>query len=160
MNLDSDFEATLETALTEQAEEELVGKRGGLLHEFVQDVHGRLRAFGERHGYDVEPAINSLVGPEVDRSGDRLTVRVGWADEQMARWEFGTDAHPIRGSPLAFVWEDPPGWVREEFDQARSSGGQFQSGWLVFLDEVDHPGTPESRALRDSLNEIRAELDG
>lgn len=163
MNLDAEFESTfetaLETALTEEAEQELVGQQDSVLHEFVQAVHDRLREFGRRHDYDVEPAIDSLVGPEVDRSGGSLTVTVGWADEQMARWEFGTEPHTIRGDPLAFVWEDPPGWVREEFDQARSSGGQFRSGWKVFLPEVDHPGTAESRAIRDSLNELRSEME-
>jgi hypothetical protein len=73
----------------------------------------------------------------------------------MGRWEFGTSDHTVSGDPLSFVWEDPPQWVREEFDQARGSGGRFRSGWRVFLPETDVSGLEESRAIRDSLNGFR-----
>ena len=49
--------------------------------------------------------------------------------------------------------------AREEFDQARTSGGQFQSGWRVFLPDVDVSGLPESRAIRDALNALRRLLE-
>lgn len=160
--LASDFEDDLEAALLDEAETKLVGERANLIYQFVEIVHTNLRAYAARHGYDVEPTIESLGQPEVQRSGGRLVVRVGWASEQMARWEFGTSDHHVDGDPvLSFVWtaggrgEDPPQWVREEFEQARTSDGRFQSGWRVFLPEVDVSGLPESRAIRDGLNALR-----
>ena len=152
MQLDSSFEADLQEAMLDDVEQTLVGEQANLIYEFVELVHTRLRAYGDRHGYDVESTIDSFGQPEVSRSGGVLTIRVGWESEQMARWEFGVSPHTIDGNPiLSFVWEDPPQWVREEFDQARSSSGEFRSGWRVFFPEVEHPGIPESRAIRDSL---------
>lgn len=154
--LGDDFEDQLEEAVLDEAEHELVGQEASLVYEFVELVHTNLRAYGQRHGYDVEGTIDSLGQPEVDRSAGTISVTIGWESEQMARWEFGVSPHTIEGNPvLSFVWEDPPAWIREEFDQARSASGEFTSGWRVFLPEVDHPGIPESRAIRDALNGLR-----
>jgi len=153
--LDAGFEDQLEEAMLEEIEKKFIGERANLAYQFVELVHTRLRAYGERHGYDVEGTIDSLGTPEVTRSGGSITVRVGWTSEQMARWEFGTSDHTVEGDPLSFVWHDPPQWVRQEFDQARSGGGQFETGWRVFLPETDVTGLPESRAIRDSLHAFR-----
>lgn len=159
--LESGFEDKLQKALLDEIEQKFIGEEANLAYQFVELVHTRLRAYAERNGYDVEGTIESLQAPELTRSGNRVTVRVGWADEQMARWEFGVSEHTIDGDPvLSFVWQDPPQWVREEFDQARGGGGQFASGWHVFLPEVDHPGIPESRAIRDSLHALRRVMQG
>ena len=156
MKMESGFERKLREALLDEAEHEFAGKPANLVYQFVELVHTRLRAYGQRHGYDVEGTIDSIQQPEVQRSNGRLVITVGWASEQMDRWEFGVSPHTIDGNPvLSFVWADPPQWVREEFDQARGEGGQFESGWRVFLPEVDHPGIPESRAIRDSLHALR-----
>lgn len=158
--LDSTFEADLREAMLDSAEHALVGQQASLVYQFVELVHTRLRAYGQRHGYDVESTIESLGQPEVTRSPDRLTIRIGWESEQMGRWEFGTSDHTVDGDPiLSFVWEDPPQWVREEFDQARGSGGEFESGWRVFLPETEPSGLPESRAIRDSLNALRRVIE-
>ncbi len=150
------FEEAAQEALLDEAEKKFIGERANLAYQFVELVHTRLRAYAQRNGYDVEGTIESLEGPEVTRTEGRLVIRVGWTSEQMARWEFGVSPHTIDGDPvLSFVWEDPPQWVREEFDQARGGGGQFASGWRVFLPEVEHPGIPESRAIRDALNALR-----
>lgn len=162
LELDGDFEADLREAMLDSAEDALVGTGGdrGLITEFVELVHANLRAYGERHGYDVASTIDSVGEPVVERTEDSLTVTVGWTSEQMARWEFGVSPHTIEGDPvLSFVWADPPGWVREEFDQARGAGGEFASGWRVFLPEVEHPGIPESRAIRDAINGLRRVIE-
>lgn len=157
--LESGFERDLREAVLDDAERRLVGERANLVFQFVELVHTHLRAYGERNGYDVESTIDSVGQPVVDRSRGRITVTVGWEHPQMARWEFGTSDHTIDGDPvLAFVWEDPPQWVREEFDQARTAGGQFRSGWQVFLPSVDVDGLPASRAIRDALNGLRRVL--
>jgi len=158
--LESRFEDKLQTAVLEDAEQTMVGERASLVYEFVELVHTNLRAYAQRHGYDVESTIDSLGQPEVDRSDGALTIRVGWKSEQMARWEFGTSDHTVEGDPLSFVWYDPPQWIREEFDQARTGGGQFASGWRVFLQETEPSGLPESRAIRDALNGLRQVMQG
>lgn len=152
-----------EDAVLDEVERDLTGRQANLVYQFVEIVHTNLRAYAQRQGYDVESTIDSLQQPEVERSGNTIIVRVGWASEQMARWEFGTSDHsvqPVNADVLSFVWEDPPGWVREEFDQARSSGGQFRSGYRVFLPEVEVSGLPESRAIRDGINALRRVLQG
>mgnify|MGYP000161425013 CR=1 FL=1 len=157
--LDSSFETDLREAVLDSAEARLVGEQANLIFEFVELVHTRLRAYGKRNGYDVESTIDSLGTPKIDRTRDNLTISVGWESEQMMRWEFGVSPHTIDGTPvLSFVWEDPPQWVRDEFDQARAGSGQFRSGWRVFLPSVEHPGIPESRAIRDSLRAFRKVL--
>lgn len=157
--LASDFEDNLREALLDEAESKLVGQQASLVYEFVELAHTNLRAYGKRHGYDVESTIESLGQPVVDRSNGTITVEIGWESAQMGRWEFGVSPHTIDGNPvLSFVWENPPQWVREEFDQARSGGGQFASGWRVFFESVDHPGIPESRAIRDALTGLRRVL--
>lgn len=158
--LESGFEEGLREALLDDAEQRMVGEQANLAFQFAELVHTRLRAYGQRHGYDVESTIDSLGQVEVTRHGNRIEITVGWESEQMARWEFGVSPHTIRGNPiLSFVWENPPDWVRQEFDQARGEGGQFESGWRVFLPEVEHPGIPESRAIRDSLHALREVLE-
>jgi len=154
-SLDSSFEADLREAIMNDVETRLED----LVENFVEVVHANLRAYGQRHGYNVKPAIDSVSDVQVDRSDGEISVRVGWADEQMSRWEFGVSPHEIDGDPLlSFVWSDPPAWVKEEFDQARGSGGQFESGWRVFFESVDHPGLPEARAIRDAMNGLRRVL--
>jgi len=157
--LASDFEDSLRDAVLDEVEHELTGRQANLVFQFVELVHSNLRSYGKRQGYDVESTIDSLGTPVVDRSGDTISVTVGWVSEQMSRWEFGVSPHTIDGNPiLSFVWENPPDWVREEFDQARGAGGQFESGWRVFFPSVDHPGIPESRAIRDALNGLQQVL--
>jgi len=155
MNLESGFEQKLQEAVMDDVEAQLVGEEANLIYEFVELVHERLRSYASRHGYDVQSTIDSLGPVEVDREDGRIAVTIGWTSEQMARFEWGVSPHTINGDPLVFVWENPPDWVKEEFDQARSSGGEFQSGYKVFLQEVDHPGIPESRAIRDAWNGLR-----
>jgi len=163
--LESGFKAKLRTAALDEAESELIGQQANLIFEFVELVHTRLRSYGRKHGYDVESTIDSLGEPQVDRQRGRLTITVGWESEQMARWEFGVAPHTIDGNPiLSFVWEDPPQWVREEFEQARTGGGEFRSGWRVFFPSVewgsDTGGIPESRAIRDAINGLRRVMQG
>jgi hypothetical protein len=158
--LESGFEDKLQEALLDDVEQTMVGERASLVYEFVELVHTNLRAYAQRHGYDVESTIDSLGHPEIDRSDGTLTIRVGWKSEQIARWEFGTSDHTVKGDPLSFVWYDPPQWIRKEFDQARTGGGQFASGWRVFLQETEPSGLPESRAIRDALNGLRRVMAG
>lgn len=150
--LNRGFETDLSDAVLDNAEVQLIGGSDPLAFQFIQLVHERLRSYGRRYDYDVESTIDSLGTPEVDRSGDRITVTVGWESDQMMRWEFGVSPHTIDGDPiLSFVWEDAPAEVREQFSQARDDSGRYQSGVRVFFASVDHPGIPASRAIREAL---------
>lgn len=157
MSVDTRFERNLREAILDSTEEELLD---AWAEGFVDLVHARLRSYGERHDYDVESTIESFEGVELKRTRNGIHLEATWASPQMERWEFGTSPHTIDGNPiLSFVWEDPPQWVREEFDQARGEGGQFQSGWRVFLPEVEHPGMPASRAIRESFDGLQRLLE-
>ncbi|MFC4549382.1 MULTISPECIES: hypothetical protein [Halorussus] len=155
MKLDSSFEDDLREAVLDEAEHELIGKQGNLVHEAVQFTHDRLREYGREFDYRVDSIIDSFGGVEVDRSANRLTIRWGWTHEAMVYLEFGTSDHTIEGDPvLSFVWEErhnPPEWVREEFDQEGN-------GYRVFLPEVEVAGVKETRAARDALNWLRREV--
>jgi len=153
-----DFEADARAALTARAAVEAQE----LMESFVDLVHTRLDSYARSNGYDVESTKESVSSVTTDVQPGRVTARVEWANPQMGRWEFGVEPHEIRArnaEVLSFVWEDPPQWVREEFDQARSAEGRFQSGWRVFFQSVewgsDTGGIPASRAIRDSLNGLR-----
>lgn len=160
MQLEAQFERKVQAAVLDEAEHQLVGEEANLIFEFVELVHTLLRSYGNRHGYDVESTIESLEPVAVHRTDRRLRVTVGWGSEQMARWEFGVAPHTIDGNPiLSFIWADPPDWVRDAFDQGRDTRGRFVSGWRVFFPSVDHPGIPESRAVRDAINAFRQIMD-
>jgi hypothetical protein len=158
-SLEASFERDLREAVLDGVEREAVGRQGNLVHEFVQEAHDRLREYGRQFDMAIEPIIDSFTGVEVDRSRDGVTIRFGWDHEAAGYFEFGTPPHTIEGDPiLSFVWEDPPAWVKEEFDQARGAGGRFESGWRVFFPEVDHPGMPAARYIRDTLLWLRQEI--
>lgn len=157
--LDSGFESDLEEAVLDEAEAKLIGEEANLVFQFVELVHSNLQSYANRHDYDVESTIESLGTPQVDRQNGQLAITIGWESKQMDRWEFGVSPHRIDGNPiLSFIWKEPPEWVKEEFPQGRSSSGEFVSGWRVFFGSVEHPGIPESRAIRDALNGLRQVL--
>jgi hypothetical protein len=160
LNLERGFEAATERALLDDAESRLVGQQAALIYDFIEAVHDRLREYARRNDYDIDSTIDSLATPEVSRREDSVEIVVGWESDQMARWEFGVSPHTIDGNPiLSFVWADPPQWVREEFDEADSG-----DGWRVFFKSVnwgsDTGGIPASRAIRESLRDLEAILNG
>lgn len=149
VELESGFEDALREALLDDIEHEFVGKQNNLVHQFVQKAHDRLREYGREFDYDVEPVIESLGQPEVDRGRGYITIRIGWDHPAAPYFQLGTSEHTIQGDPvLSFVWEDPPTWVRHEFDREGD-------GFRVFLPEVEVAGLPESRFVRDALNWLR-----
>lgn len=148
-SLDSGFEADLRDAILDEAERELVGKQGNIVHEFVQDVHDRLRAYGRRHDDDVEHAIESLGQPVVERTANSITVRIGWEATEMVFFEMGTSDHTVDGDPVLVF----------DFDETEYPhlAEMFPEG-TAYLPDVDVSGLPESRAVRDSLNHLQGAL--
>jgi len=122
-------------------------------------ANGRLLEFGRTHDYDVRGLIEAAE-TEVQRRGDRVVVRAAWPEPALY-FEYGTSDHRVEATDaetLSFVWEDPPQWVREEFDRVRGAGGRFRSGWRVYLSSVEVSGLPEARFIRDALRELRRSL--
>lgn len=152
-----DREAT--EAILDDAEHQLVGQQNNLVFQAVDYAHDQLESYGSTHEYHVQSIIDSFAGVDVDRTSTSLTITYGWEHPAARHFEFGTSDHTIDGDPvLSFVWSEPPQWVREEFDQARGAGGQYASGWRVFLPSVDVSGLPEARFARDSKHWLRRQL--
>lgn len=118
-----------------------------------QHAHEILQAYGRRHDYDVESIITAGE-TVVERRDDRVVVvRWGWPEPAIF-FERGTVDHAVEAKQadvLSFIWEDPPRWVREEFEREGE-------GYRVFLPEVEVSGLPESRFIRDTLNWIDARV--
>lgn len=149
----------LQDDLMDYAYDEFVGSAGNLVFQAVQKSHERLQSYGSSHDYSVGNIPSSFTGVETQRGGGTLTIGYGWSHPATSFFERGVSPHTINGQPiLSFIWEDPPDWVKEEFDQGRSSSGQFASGWRVFFSSVDHPGIPAARFVRYGLNWLESEV--
>jgi hypothetical protein len=143
MELEPGFEDKLLESLLDQAEAD-----AERLAEYVIGlVHDNLRDYAERHGYDVESTIDSVEW-SVQRSDRSITITVGWENEQMLRWEFGTSDHTVPGDPvLVFEFDgDEYPYLAEMFDEG-----------VAYLPDADVSGLPESRAIRDAMNQLRRE---
>ena len=142
-NFEADAREALHDELKDYARKEIAPQVQAHAHEI-------LRQYGQRNDYDVEPIIEAGE-TAVIRRGDRVVVRFGWP-EPAIYFERGTaDGVTREGDPLSFVWEDPPQWVREEFEPEGD-------GWRVFLPETTPSGLPEARFIRDTLNWLHAEF--
>ncbi len=154
-----EFDREAAAELLDEVEHALVGQQNNLVFQAVEHAHEQLEAYGGEHEYRVESVIESFAGVTVDRNASSIKVTWGWSHPAAEFFEFGTSDHTIEGDPvLSFVWSEPPAWVREEFDQARGSGGQFASGWRVFLPEVEVSGLPEARFARSSQHWLRRQV--
>lgn len=148
LTLDRDFEPAVEQAFLAELRSKLVGERDNIVFTAIQASHDRLDA----SGYDIESVKESLITPTVDESDGRITVTWGWTHPAAEFFEFGTSVHSIQGDPvLSFVWEDPPQWVREEFDAEAD-------GWRVFFEQVQVSGVDEVRFTRHGLRILEQKL--
>ena len=144
-NFEADAREALLDDLEDYAREEIAPQVQAHAHEI-------LRQYGQRNDYDVEPIIEAGE-TDVSRRGDRVVVRFGWP-EPAIYFERGTVEHVVEAKNadvLSFIWEDPPEWVREEYEPEGD-------GWRVFLPKVEVAGLPESRFIRDTLNWLHAEF--
>jgi len=144
MELDSSFEQDLEEALLDDVEQRA---REEIAPEVQAHAHDLLEQYGQRHDYDVGTIIEAGEA-RVERRKGRVVVRWGWPEPAIF-FERGTaDGVTREGEPLSFIWEDPPQWVREEFEREGE-------GYRVFLPETEPSGLPESRFIRDTLHWLR-----
>jgi hypothetical protein len=147
--LDGSFEDAAREDLLDQAEQYA---RGEVAPAVQEHAHGILEAYGREHDYDVGSII-AAGETRVERRKDRVVVRWGWPEPAIF-FERGTVAHVVEAKNadvLSFIWEDPPDWVREEYEREGD-------GWRVFLPKVEVAGLPESRFIRDTLNWLEAQF--
>lgn len=150
MELTSGFEDDLREALLDDVEQRA---RDVIAPEVQAHAHDLLEAYGQRHDYDVGTIIEAGT-TRVERRKGRVLVRWGWPEPAIF-FERGTVDHVVQArnaDVLSFIWEDPPQWVREEYDREGE-------GWRVFLPETEPSGLPESRFIRDSLNYVRRRFE-
>ncbi|PHQ46355.1 hypothetical protein DJ68_07820 [Halorubrum sp. C3] len=144
-NFEEDAREALLDELEDHAREEIAP-------QVQAHAHDILRQYGQEHDYDVKPIIEAGE-TAVIRRGDRVVVRFGWPKPAIY-FERGTIEHVVEAKNadvLSFIWEDPPEWVREEYEPEGD-------GWRVFLPKVEVAGLPESRFIRDTLNWLQAQF--
>ncbi|WP_135363447.1 hypothetical protein [Halosimplex halophilum] len=136
VELASDFEDDLREAILDEVEQTVRDEIGPQLKQAARE---NFEAYANRHDYDIEHIWQDAEGPIVSRDGDSVQLRVEWP-ELTALFEFGVSEHTIEGNPLLhFYWEAKDTWVTTESVEWGSETG----------------GIPESRAVRDALNEVR-----
>jgi hypothetical protein len=136
-------------AFLDSAEGALVGARGNLVSQAVQEAHDQLASYGGNNDYHVNSIEASFQGVDVDRGQTALTIEWAWTHEAASFMEFGTPPHTVQGDPLLVF----------EFSEAEHPGlaEMFPDG-TAFLPEVDVSGLPEARWVRDSLHWLRREV--
>lgn len=133
-------------ALLDNMERSLVGARGNLVFQAVQEAHDQLESYGAENDYETGPIEDSFAGVDASRGRTSLHVAWSWDHEAAGFMEFGTSDHTVAGDPLlvfAFDAGEYPG-LAEAFP-----------GGTAFLREVEVSGLPEARWVRDSLNWFR-----
>jgi len=135
MNLESGFEAGLQEALLEDAEQTL---RDDLGPELLQVARENWESYASANDYGIGH-IWEDAELTVDRSADSVQMRIEWPG-LTALFEFGVAPHTIEGNPLLhFYWAEADQWVQTESVNWGSETG----------------GIPESRAIRDAMNWLR-----
>jgi len=127
----------------------LVGARGNLVFQAIDQAHGALESYGTEQDYRVESVIDSFDGVEADRTEREITATWSWSHTAAEFYEFGTSDHTVDGDPL-LVFE----FNAQEYPYLDE---MFPEG-TAFLPSVDVSGLPEGRWVRDSLNWLRREV--
>lgn len=136
--LESGFESKLREAVLDDAEQQARKEAGP---DLLARAQAKWIAYAAEHGYSIEH-IWQDAELSVDRTRRGVTIRIEWP-ALTALFEFGVSPHTIDGNPLLhFYWAEMDQWVLTESVNWGSRTG----------------GIPESRAIRDSLNEFRREL--
>jgi hypothetical protein len=143
------FEADAREAMLDELEDYAREEIAPAVQEHAHEI---LEAYGHEHDYDVEPIIEAGE-TRVERRKGSVAVRFGWP-EPAIYFERGTVDHVVEATnadALSFVWEDPPDWVRQEFEPEGD-------GYRVYLQRVEVSGLPEARFIRDTLNWLEAQF--
>ena len=127
----------------------LVGARGNLVFQAIDEAHEQLESYGSENDYRVESIIDSFDGVEAERTRDEITASWHWTHRAAEFYEFGTSDHTVDGDPLLVF----------EFDAEKYPylDEMFPEG-TAFLPQTHPSGLPEARWVRDSLNWLRREV--
>jgi len=138
MNLSSSFEDKLREAVQDKIEQKVREEIGP---DLVRVAEENWKAYASRNGYDIDHVWED-VEHTVERTPNGISIVVEWP-ELTALFEFGVDPHTIDGNPLLhFYWDEIGQWVTtDNVDWGSETGG-----------------IPESRAIRDALNQTRRDL--
>jgi hypothetical protein len=148
MSLPTDYRSQLREAVLDTAYDAIIGKQDNAVHRSVQASHDALDA----SDYDTDSVKESLRRPAVDRTRDSLTITWGWTHPAARYLNSGTSPHTINGDPiLSFIWEDPPAWAREQFEQEGD-------GVRAFLPSVDVDGIDAIRFQHAGIRVLNEEL--
>ena len=156
--LESDFEDTLREVVLDEAEKQApeIGE------ELMEIAEEKWRQYAKANDYDIDHVWRDAEGPDVTRGDREVRIQIRWPFS--SQFEFGVDPHVIEASDadmLAFPWPEMEGVefgnTGQTFDEV------FEETWpIVFFPEVDwgseSGGIPKARAVRDSLRELRGEL--
>lgn len=137
--LDSNFEDDLREALLDDAEQRA---RDDIGPRLIRVARENWKAYASRHDYDIDHIWEDVEGPIVERDGDSVSIRIEWPG-LTALFEWGVDPHTIEGNPLLhFYWGAKDSWIlTDEVNWGSETGG-----------------IPESRAIRDMLDQLEGEL--
>ncbi|QLH80979.1 hypothetical protein [Halosimplex pelagicum] len=135
VTLDDDFEDNLRAAVLDEVEQTVRDEIGP---ELKQAAEENWKAYASRNGYDIDHVWEDAT-LAVGRDDDSVTVRIEWP-ELTALFEWGVDPHTIEGNPLLhFYWDAKDTWITtDEVNWGSETGG-----------------IPESRAIRDALDQLR-----
>jgi len=137
-------------------ERQLVGKRRPIVFQAIRVSHGSLRSYGSRNEYAVEPIVESLMLPEVDRDGSEISVTWGWDHEAAEYFDRGASDHTVNGdSVISFIWQDAPSSIHDMFPDTEREGGDPR----VFFQSVEVSGLPASRFVLAGIEWLRQELE-
>lgn len=113
-------------------------------------AHGGRSDSAEVHG-----VVQTAHPPEWDES--RQAWVFGFSHSWAAGFEYGTDPHtiePVTADFLKFPWPDAPDHIKERFRPQWDDPDHFLEEPEVLLKQVEHPGTPALRFVRDSRTQL------
>lgn len=118
----------------------------------------RGEAYGEWGGKSDSAEVHGVVQSGVPPTWTQGRWEFGFRHFAAPFFEFGTEPHTITPDPptqmLKFPWPDMPSDMRESFKPMWEDPNHFLEEPEVLLPEVEHPGTPELRFLRDSRERV------
>ncbi|ELZ84457.1 hypothetical protein C453_12961 [Haloferax elongans ATCC BAA-1513] len=137
MELESDFEALAEQALLANVATTLRDEHGPLLKDAIED---NFKAYAAANDYDISFIWEAAEDPVVKRSQQSVQLRIEWPG-LTALFELGVEPHTITGD-LHFYWEAKDMWIQTDSVNWGSETG----------------GIPESRAIRNGIEDLRQEI--
>lgn len=147
MTLDDSFEADLREAVLDDVEQRV---REDIGPQLEQTARENWQAYASRNGYDIDH-IWEDAKLHIGRDEGGISIRLEWPG-LTALFEFGVDPHTIEGNPiLAFHWPSPPEGTRPPGAPEHVVAESVNWGSVT-------GGIPESRAIRDALEDTRQVL--